>query len=265
MLLYKDPLKRFRNASSFLIFSLAIADLSGACLILVIDKFSSEISSILAFEILSWLIAATYQCSFITLMFISLDRYLVVTYPLRYRAMARPRRTIAIIIVVVWLVSSSVTCPLFFTPPIKARISVVEIYSANLFIIIGMILTFYPLTYVSFRRQRRQLVSLNSTNQQLRQEKLKTEKNIANTMFLVSLSLIVFTSPYIVMFVFYVTNCQSCILNKHFQKMWTYYQLFIILRFSINPVIYAWRLPNYRKSFQRLITSTYNAVLSSHR
>lgn len=265
LLLYRDPLKRFRNASSFLIFSLAIADLSGACFSLVLDRFSSaEIPSTLSNTVLPWLIVATHQCSFITVVSISLDRYLAIAHPFKYRTMVTSKRTITIN-VVVWIVSLGLSALLFFIPQIEARSNGTEIYVANNYILIAIILPLYPSIHASFRRQRRQLVSLNSTNKRLRQEKIKTEKNLANTTLLVSLSLFFFTSPYLVVFIFHITNCISCILSKTFQTIWTYYRIFIIFRYGINPIIYAWRLPSYRKSFQKLLSSVYRTVSLAQR
>ena len=254
LLLYKDPLKRFRNSSSYLILNLAVIDLSGASINLFLQISNLGMSFT---KFLLSLVAATTHCSFITLMFVSFDRFLAIAYSLQYRSLVLPKRIIAMILFA-WVTSLSLSVLLYFVPQISAHLAGTGFYAVNIFILTGTILAIYPLTYRKFRSQRRQLFSLNSTNQQLRREKLKTEKNLAKTMFLVSLSLILFTSPYLVMFLFVITGCNSCILNKHVLNFWTFYRCFFALHFGLNPVIYAWRLPSYRKSLRILLTCNLN-------
>ena len=207
---YKDPMKRFRNSSSFLILNFVIADISGASIRLIQTVFKPKDQMIIM--ITFWLLSAALLCSFVTAMFISFDRYVAVAFPFKYRATDRTKRTIVINTTVCFF-SLSLCSFLFFNPSILNYLAPSVVYPVNIFILFAVILVFYTSTHRKFRQQRKQLFTLNTTIQQLRQQKLKTEKNLANTMLLVSFILILFTTPYMLMFFFIQTNCLSCIIN----------------------------------------------------
>ena len=210
LLHYKDPMKRLRNSSSFLILNFVIADISGASLRLLQNVYKPKDQMII--KITSWLLSAALLCSFGTAMFVSFDRYVAIAFPFQYRAMDGTKRTI-VVNTTVWLFSLSVCSFLFFIPSIFNSLAPSVVYPVNIFILFAVILVFYTSTHRKFRQQRKQLFTLNTTIQQLRQQKLKTEKNLANTMLLVSFILILFTTPYMLMFFFIQTNCLSCIIN----------------------------------------------------
>ena len=254
MLHYKDPLKRFRSSSSFLILNLAIADFCGASLRLLDIVYKSK--NQMTIKIIHWLIEAPLQCSFITAMFVSLDRHVAIAFPFKYRAMDRPKRMI-IVNTGVWLFSLSLCAILYFVPSISNSFAPNMVYPVNIFILCAIILVFYTSTHRTFRRQRKQLFTLNSTNQQLCQQKLKTEKNLANTMLLVSFSLILFTTPYMLLYFFTQTKCFSCILNNYFQEFWSYWPSLFTFVYITNPIIYAWKIPNYRKSLKKLLNTLF--------
>lgn len=253
LLLYKDPLKRFRNSSSFLILNLVVADLSGASISLLHKVYDPKDE--LAVNILLWFVAATLQCSFCTMMFVSFDRYVAIAFPFRYRVWENPKRTI-LINIAVWILSLSLSSLLIFIPSVSSQFAPTKAYAANIFILFGIIVVFYTITHRSFRRQQKHLFSMKSINQQLRQQKLRIEKNLANTMLLVSFSLQFFTSPYLVLFLFQEANCLSCIMNAYFQSFWSYWPSLFALYYATNPIIYAWKLQSYRKSLKQLLNNT---------
>ena len=230
---YKDPMKRFRNSSSFLILNFVIADISGSSIRLLLNVYKPKDHMIM--KITSWLLSAALLCSFLTAMFVSFDRYVAITFPFQYCAMARTKRTI-VVNTTVWLFSLSLCSILFFIPSISNSPVPSVIYPVNIFILFAVIVVFYTSTYRTFRQQRKQLFNLNTTNHQLRQQKL-TERNLANTMLLVSFTLILFTTPYMLMFFFIHTNCLSCIMNSHFQEFWSYWPFLFPFLYVTNPII----------------------------
>ena len=251
---YKDPMKRFRNSSSFLILNFVIADISGASLRLLQNVYKPKDQMII--KITLWLLSAALLCSFGTAMFVAFDRYVAIAFPFQYRAMDRTKRTI-VVNTTVWLFSLSLCSILFFIPSIFNSLAPSVVYPVNIFILFAVILVFYSSTHRRFRQQRKQLFNLNTTNQQLRQQKLKTEKNLANTMLLVSFSLILFTTPYMLMFFFIQTNCLSCIMNTHFLEFWLYWPFLFPILYVTNPIIYAWKIPVYRKSLKQLLNTLF--------
>lgn len=251
-MLYKDPLKRLRTPSSLLIGNLGISDLLGACFSLAIEtqifqdaKYKPNSSTTL---FLPWLVATTAQSSYYTVVMVSLERYAAISHPFRYRVLVVTRHVLFLMIIT-WLLAFAISTPLFFTTELRNTTNTGnKIYAIHTFTLIVVILVLYPLTHSSLKSQRKHVLTMNTSNQKLRMKKLKIEKQFANTMFLVWVTLIVFTSPYVVVFFFTTTNCYSCILNNHFLHVWMYFRIFFAIHFGVNPVIYAWRLPCYRKS-----------------
>lgn len=263
-IMYKDPLKRFRTPSALLLANLAISDLFGACFSLAIEcEFSQNpryATSVLTTHYLPWLVATTAQSSYYTVMLVSFERYTAIAHPFRYRVLIITKYTV-IAMVISWLLAFAISTPLFFGQDIhKITYTGNPIYAIYTFILIATILVLYPLTHSSLRRQRKQVLTMNASNTKLRRNKMKIEKNFANTMFLVCLSLILFTSPYVVVFFFTTTECNSCILNNYFLHIWTYFRIVFAMHFGVNPVIYAWRLPCYRDSLLNLLPVMKNRV-----
>ncbi len=257
-MMYKDPLKRFRTPSALLIANLAISDLLGACFSLAIEceiaknprYHTSDITTLY----LPWLAATTGQCSYYTVILVSFERYAAIAHPFRYRDLVVIKNTLFAIIAS-WLLAFAISTPSIFVQKLyEITDTGNSIYAMNTFILTAIILVLYPLTHSSLRRQRKQVLSMNASNGKLRQNKLKIEKDFANTMFLVCVSLILFTSPYVVMFFFKTTDCISCILNNYFLTIWMYFRIFFAVHFGVNPVIYALRLPCYRQSLLNLLS-----------
>ena len=260
-MMYKDPLKRFRTVSSLLIANLAVSDLLGACFSLVVEsEMSSEhkqnprLSSTATSLYLPWLIATTAQSSYYTVILISFERYAAIAHPFRYRDLAVTKSAI-LVTVISWLLAFVISTPLFFVRSLYKIRSYVgnQMYAINTFILVAIILVLYPLTHSSLRRQRKKVTSMMARNRIVETHKLKVEKNFANTMSLVCFSLILFTSPYIVVFFFLTTDCNSCVVNDYFQSIWMYFRIFFALHFGINPIIYALRLPSYQDSLMILL------------
>lgn len=257
-MMYKDPLKKFRTVSSLLIANLAVSDLLGAGFSLVVESeitqnptYSPSTSTSLY---LPWLIATTAQSSYYTVILISFERYAAIAHPFRYRDLVVTKSAL-LVMVISWLLAFAISTPLFFIHElykIKSHIGN-QTYAINTFILVAVILVLYPLTHSSLRRQRKKVMGMMASNKMLQAHKLKVEKNFANTMSLVCFSLILFTSPYVVVFFFLTTDCNSCIVNNHFLSIWTYFRIFFALHFGINPIIYALRLPCYRDSLLHVL------------
>ena len=97
LILYLDPLKKFRTTTSYLITSLTISDfLTGgvAC--------SSTFKIPLVIPSLLW---ATFLISSFTIFFMSCERLVVVVYPFKAKRLITKRR-IRVFIAANWLVSS---------------------------------------------------------------------------------------------------------------------------------------------------------------
>lgn len=249
-LMYKDPLKKFRTPTAVLMANLAVSDLHGAVFGLVIhtEVTQNQLTSDVTTLYLPWLVVTMAQCSYYTVIMISIERYIAVAFPIRYRSVVLMKYVIAAI-VIFWLLSFVVSTPLYFGQH-RHKVFGGENYffAINTFILVTVILVLYPLTYSSLRNQRKRLLTMNANNSHLRNSKLKVEQSFANTMLLVYASLILFHFPYVVVFVYYVRKCNSCLLDNIFLHIWTYFRIAYTIHYGVNPIIYALRLPSYKHS-----------------
>ena len=262
-MMYKDPLERFRTPSALLIVNLTTSDLLGACFSLAIEgenlrytslkpsKFSSDLTTVY----LPWLVATTAQSSYYTVTLVSLERYFAIAHPFRYRTLVVTKSTL-FALMLSWLLAFGISTPIIFVRELYELTDTGNtVYAVNSFVLMAIILVLYPLTHASLRRQRKKVLTMNANNEKLRKNKLKVEKHFANTMYLVYFSLLLFTSPYVVIFFFKTTDCNSCMLNNYFLNIWTYFRIFFALHFGVNPVIYALRLPCYKESLLHMLPS----------
>ena len=258
--MYKDPLKKFRTVSSLLIANLTVSDLLGACLSLIVEsEISSEpkqnpkLSSTVTSLYLPWLIATTAQPSYHTVILLSFERYAAIAHPFRYCDLVVTKSAL-LVMVISWLLAFAISTPLFYVCSLyKLRSNIGnQIYAINTFILVAIILVLLPLTHSSLIRQRKNVMGMMARNRALQTHKLNVEKNFGNTMSLVCFTLILFTSPYVVVFFFLTTDCNSCIVNNYFRSIWMYFRIFFALHFGINPIM-ALRRPSYQDSLKNLL------------
>ena len=139
-ILVKDPLKCFKASTTYFIISLSLSDLltgANACLWAVdsIFPFSTEAKKyMLAFF---WI---TTQVSFLTLVAMSAERFLIVKYPL-YCRMWITKKRVSLSIALIWFVSAVLGGQLVILPPTKVlyvQFSIFTEFFISVFVIAGL-------------------------------------------------------------------------------------------------------------------------------
>ena len=237
----KDPLKCFGNSGSYLVINLTVSDFL-ACLIAPFN-FSVNVKSWML--VFSWFVAYFYSVSTATLVSISIDRYLMVAYPLKHRVLLK-RKVIAVWVAVLWIISTGT--------PTKRLIFGTEVYDEIVFALFGIIViifstVMYSLTYFKLRKQSKNLALQNSSvpDSRAQAKRILKEKKFLRTIILIACIAFLCIVPSAVFYSLSVLNNNlasrivTCILSATF-----------FTNFAVNPLVYIIRLPNYRKSFYLL-------------
>ena len=236
----KDPLKCFKNSGTYLMKNLAISDL----LTCLLGPFAYTVPQE-SYWILQFLWSVTLSVSIITITAISLDRFLMVVYPMKHRILMKGRT------IFVWSVFIWFGCIIF---PVKdyflSTNNSIEImtFFAESMIVIAVIM--YALTYYKLKKQFNNLALENFSNRQ------QQARNIKEKRFLKTITLIAWIA-------FICVVPSSLIYNYVVYKKWftegevvrilmAIFGGLYYLNFAVNPMVYVLRLPNYRKTFYLL-------------
>ena len=249
--IYRDPLKRFRNPPSYFIASFTIADL-----VSIISGICDSIFLLNPQLIADCFSAIGIQSSFLTIMLFAFDRYAANAHPYKYENFMTKKNVLVILIFFPWCFSIIALPVIYYAPIYGYRETVTKLFAGNIIILTAISLIVHPLTYWTFRRNIKGLSSSRYRNIQIQKENLKIAKVLFTTALVVSISLITFMSPYIVVFSFILADCNKCLLSHAFQSFWQYYPLLTAIRLMTNSLVYAWRLPLYRESLKAFIANT---------
>ena len=236
----KDPLKCFRNSATYLVMNLCVTDCLTCALGFAILTVSGSIIEILYL----WIGTA----SFASILAVSINRFILVAYPIKHRVWVEGK-IICPWIAAVWIVS-------LILPVLKIfhifTWGYVQFTTYGVVMIIIILSAFiYACTYAKLKEQSKTIALQNSNESRAQQLRLLKEKQFLKTIILVACIAFVCIVPSIAFFIiFYSLDLEvgSIVAN-------IFIQIFICLyyiNFAINPVIYVIRLPNYRKTFRIL-------------
>ena len=258
--MYKDPLKRFRNATSYFIMNISLADLmsilSGVSEAIIQlypqDPKAGDIQKNQKLALCIYGIGI--QSSLLMTMLFSLDRYLAIVHAFTYTNIIGNKYAVKIAIFLPWCFSI-IVLPVMYYASLAENVNEVltRMLAGNFIALSCVTLIVHPYTHWIFVKRLKDLRNSSLSHKELLEEDLKVAKILSSTVLVVSTCLIIFIAPYFVAFCFHVASCDKCFLNNSFLSFWKYYPLLSSVRFMVNSVVYAWRLPLYRKSLTTLL------------
>ena len=240
----KDPLKCFRNSATYLVMNLAVSD-SLLCLIapLHLTKITVKTNS---HSIVDFLLHYFAGVSFLSIISISIDRFLMVAYPIKHRILMK-RKTIVLWIATIWITMclglSSLRLHTF-------RNRHVTQYTVST-IAVTLSAVLYSLTYYKLKKQSRNMALQNSTEGRAQEIQILKEKRFLKTIIIIACVAFTCVIPYMIFFLSY----DALGLRKDtliYKVINTSSLLIFYLNFAVNPLIYILGLPNYRKTFYLL-------------
>lgn len=245
--LYKDPLKCFRTANSFLLINLSISDFLTGCIVEVLYSWYF-IAAFRHREILSLYEAAatgsfiTVNVSTCTIVLLSIDRFIAVCKPLRYKTLMTRNRTI------VCIICSWVYCIAFsIIPHVGVPTWLYYLIDAHLHITVPLI--FLAFTFVKIQNTFKN----NSLNNDFPHNmRYKQEKLLVTTIFMILVIATICLLPYYITvhIDFYCEYWTSCPSSTTYDWFGWLAEPVEFINSCINPILNAYRLPKYKRSIK---------------
>ena len=214
-------------------------------------------------RILTWCIMTVASGSLTTVM---LDRYILVSYPLKYRTVINKRSCIAIMFP--WFVGIVAAIMLISKPTVAV---IIQAYAV--FLITGLVIPGYIRVFFIARRQSKKIMHRNkylkeiSSKHMMRtalanvpdKKSCKTSDYEAiKTIFIVIGSFIICWAP-LLFFPFYYRRI-SPKSKANIVFIFPVINTLALCSSSINPFIYCFRTPPFKHSFQKIIVRFYKTI-----
>lgn len=266
----KDPLKNLKTPFTFFVVNLAVADLVVGVVTEPLsvlthfrEGFSLEIRHYIVPIHMSYFISCT--ASVLNLAALTADRFVAISYPLQYLVRFTTTRA-TVIAGLIWLVSFSLSFIYFEVGYL--RYTFVFANTA-----VALTLVIFLFTYVrTLRAMRAQVSQWDAIRQSSQSEDsgarirvASVEKNITQA-FMVMLGFFLCCYVPSCIIIDMMNFCSSCNCTTiHVFRDLQF--IFVLSSSALNPFVYAWRLPNFRRAFKRILRSreTHEAGTSSSR
>ncbi|KAL9962397.1 hypothetical protein ACROYT_G031497 [Oculina patagonica] len=267
--IWKDPFKTFRTPITFFVIGLAAADfLTGIAVcpmyavqyIALYLAFKSRDTSMLqgtfkAMQIGHHISVVTMNSSYIVLLLFTWSQFTAISFPHKHRSLVTKKRVMASVIFT-WFYSTAF-----------ALFSLIQVAQITLFKIdlyfhttgsLFLLAVAYFCLYKAFRRQVRRLHSLKSNNTVARQQgrrRNRRERQFTVVNLLLLTFVIACTVPTaVVSYLSLYWNTKNPFHSLKLQIAVLLTNDVLFLKFALDPLIYAWRLAQYRRALKSILT-----------
>lgn len=261
IVLYKNPFKSFRKPFSVLIIALVATDFFKG---LLADSISAWINYQYAFGRSTWLeddwnfytvldYALDNAATLLVILFAA-DRLVALVFPLYYRSSVTPRKTSAAV-AIAWVYSLSFS-GLQFTGMDDITYDLIDVFLHILIPMITMIII--HITMYCFLKKKRKVETsayANSNQEAPRwvQKNWTIERNFRFVAFFITLTLAISQLPYLSL-VLIKWKCQECLDSEWLEEYELFADFTLGITSAINPMLYCWRVKQYRRSLKALVT-----------
>jgi hypothetical protein len=245
----KDPLKCFRNSGTYLVMNLAVSD----CLMCLLGPFVHTMiipRPGLLDEIFAFLMVWFGMSSFLSIISISIDRFLMVAYPIKHRVLIEGK-VILLLLATIWIASCVSPLLKLFNIYDPQKNNTINIYTlAVISVIISAVM--YASTYRKLKKKSRNIALQNSNGSRAQEIRILKEKQFLQTIMIIACIAFVCVVPSMAFFQAYDTLGFGREKNLASEILSTIFLPIFYINFAVNPLIYVVRLPNYRKTFYLL-------------
>ena len=248
---YKDPRRSLRTPPSFLITNLSSSDLLlglfNVFLVALRDVYRSRLvhmPHVMVFKAVMYtVLTTTLFVSSYSIIAMSMTCYIAISKPMEYKSIITKRR-IKIFIAVLWVISL-VTCILPVTSISEKTYTLIYLHThASLPAILLTVI--YVNVFRALARRTREL-ELGGYDS-IASNSLERKRNMAVTVIIIlALFFITYMPQYITLHLLYF--CGPCQDSITFHKIDVVLSRFLFINSAINPFVYAWRVPKYRRAF----------------
>lgn len=260
--IYKDPLKTFRNATAVLIISLGVSDFLTGC-VTAVDVGISHILEGLAIQkvmLQAKIISqVTVRASVYILIMFAVERFIAVAFPYVYRTSVTIRKTI-VGCALCWVLAIVTSCLELVVH--QDLYDVVFFYIIFVLSLVTMCFTYcatYCLVKTSAERLHRQCGGSGCKYRErgsVRKEKMskqsvEQQKQLMKTASLIILVFVLSLVPFW-SFTAIRRYCKGCAEQGWFIAGYRFSIPILYSNSALNPLLYAWRMRPYRRSFEAL-------------
>ena len=260
--IYKDPLRTFRNATAVLVFSLGVADFLTGC-VTAVDVGISHILE--GFAIQKVLLQAkiisqiTVRGGVYILTMFAVERFIAVAFPYTYRVSITVRKT-AIGCAFCWVLAIMTSCLELAVD--RDLYDVIFFYITFILPLVTICFT-YCATCCLMKMKAERVYQHRGGSENKHQERGPTRKEKISKqsaemqkqlMKTACLIIIVFALSLVPFWSFTAVRrfCKGCTEQKWFIAGYRFSIPIIYSNSALNPLLYAWRMRPYRRSFQAL-------------
>lgn len=236
-----DPLRCLRNISSGLILNLCIADFLTAIMIFLWTTTHWNWASEKFGQIVFCLVWFGYSASFLTIALLSLERYIVIRHIWSADTIITKRRT-TYAVAMIWLISA-----VSFIRLDHEKLSIHMFILSSIFELCVLVVIIFYIKLWAIRRRHDAL--------QEHRALIKRENRLTKVVFTLIVLLVLTTLPLIFLYQLLhglLLFCGSHCIDKEMRYIPVYLTPVFAVNFALNPAIYGWRLPKYRRSFSAL-------------
>ncbi len=198
------------------------------------------------FWIFEFLVLWFGTASIVSIASISIDRFLLVAYPIKHHIFMKGK-VIILWLAAIWIVSCTIPLIRLFYDHKSNERTAVHIFDVSMIITSAVT---YCFTYWKLRKQAKNIALQNSRESRAQEIRILKEKKFLNTIILITCVAFLCIVPSMVFFQIYDSLCWwNDIFIEIFRRIFTF---ILYTNFAVNPIIYVIRLPKYRKTFYLL-------------
>ena len=253
-MMYKDPLKKFRNATAVLVVTLGVADFLTGC-VTAVDVGISHILEGLAIQkvMLQAKIVSqiTVRASVCIMIMFAVERFIAVAFPYVYRNSVTIRKTI-VGCALCWVLAIVTSCLELAVD--RDLYDVVFLYIIFVLPLLTMIFTYsaaYCVMKVKTERLHRQRNESLYRKEKVSKQSAELHKQLMITACLIILVFFLSLVPFWV-FTTIRRYCKECAPQKWCIAGYRFSIPILYSNSALNPLLYAWRMRPYRQSFLAL-------------
>lgn len=254
IVIFKNPNGKMRTPFNWFIFNLAVADLLVGMIVeplSMVVHIREGLGLAIKYDVyLKPIYFTSCTASVFSLGMLTVDRYIAIATPMEYRAKLSNSRAVYSSLGI-WFVSIAL-------PFLQREIGFLWYFfvfgNASVLVTFFVLLFTYLRVHFKLRLQIKQLEGCRYTNDknQAANNSLHMEARITKTLMLMLLAFMFCYTPSLVM-IYLMNLCTICSCQWiHWFRDLSY--IFIVLNSSVNPFLYAWRLPNFREAIKTLVT-----------
>lgn len=247
-MIYKDPLKKFRNATAVLVVSLGIADFLTGC-VTALDVGITHILEGMAMQKDIIMLQAkivsqiTVRASLCIMIMFAVERFIAVAFPYVYRKSVTIPKTI-VFCALCWMIAIVTSCLELLVE--RDLYDVVFLYLIFVLPLLTIIST-YSAAYCALLHRHGRLYK----KKKISRRSAEMQKQLMTTSCLI---ILVFFASLVPFWVFTTIRryCKECVQQKWFIAGYRFSIPILYINSALNPLLYAWRMRPYRQSFQAL-------------